>query len=133
MDKRLYRSRTNRVWAGVAGGLGTYFNVDPTVIRLIFVVLGLLAFGSGIILYLILWIIIPEESQVYASGSQPSAGATSARATSGGWIVGVALIAMGALFLLRNFVPWFSFGSLWPLLLIVLGLALLFGRNRREP
>ena len=132
MEKRLYRSRTNRMWAGVAGGLGDYLNVDPTVIRLVFVLLGLLAFGTGLILYLILWVILPEEGRVYASGSESSATSAPASATNGGWIVGAALIAMGALFLLRNFVPWFSFGALWPLLLIALGVALLFGRLRRE-
>lgn len=131
MEKRLYRSRTNRMWAGVAGGLGDYLNVDPTVIRLAFVMLGLLAFGTGLILYLILWVILPEEGRVYTSGIESSA-AASAGTTNGGWVVGAALIIMGALFLLRNFVPWFSFGTLWPLLLIALGVALLFGRFRRE-
>jgi phage shock protein C len=57
---RLYRSQTDRMVAGVCGGLAKYFNVDPTVIRLVFVVLAL-AGGPGLLLYLILWIITPIE------------------------------------------------------------------------
>jgi phage shock protein C len=53
-EKRLMRSTTERMIAGVAGGLGEYFNMDPTLVRLIFVLLAL-AGGPGLILYLILW------------------------------------------------------------------------------
>ena len=58
--KKLYRSKKNRVIAGVCGGIGEYFNVDPTLIRLLWIIFLLLA-GSGIIAYIIAWIIIPEE------------------------------------------------------------------------
>lgn len=58
--KKLYRSRSDRMLGGVCGGLGDYFNVDPTLMRLIFVVLFLLG-GHGLLVYLILWIIIPLE------------------------------------------------------------------------
>jgi phage shock protein C len=57
--KRLYRSKKERMIAGVCGGLGEYLNVDPTIIRLVWV---LLAFsGAGIIAYIIAWIIVPEK------------------------------------------------------------------------
>jgi len=58
--KRLYRSKKNRVIAGVCGGIGEYFNIDPTLIRLIWILL-VFAGGSGILAYIIAWIIIPEE------------------------------------------------------------------------
>ncbi len=58
--KKIYRSKTNRVIAGVCGGLGEYFNIDPTIVRLLWVIL-ILAGGSGIIAYIIAWVIIPEE------------------------------------------------------------------------
>lgn len=58
--KRLYRSRTDRKIAGVCGGLGEYFNMDPTLMRLLFV-LGLIFVGGTILAYLILMIVIPEE------------------------------------------------------------------------
>jgi phage shock protein C len=60
MDKRLYRSRTERTIAGVCGGLAAYFELDPTIVRIAFVVLALLG-GPGILLYVILWIVFPEE------------------------------------------------------------------------
>jgi phage shock protein C len=56
----LYRSRTNRQLAGVCGGLAQYFNLDATLIRVLFVVLAVLG-GSGLVIYLVLWIIVPRE------------------------------------------------------------------------
>ncbi len=58
--KRLYRSRSQVMLGGVCGGLGEYLNVDPTVLRLLFVLLALIA-GHGILVYLIMWLIIPQE------------------------------------------------------------------------
>ena len=60
--RKLYRSRTNRKLAGICGGLGQYFNVDATLLRVLFVLLAVLG-GSGLILYLALWIIVPGEPQ----------------------------------------------------------------------
>jgi phage shock protein PspC (stress-responsive transcriptional regulator) len=60
--RRLYRSRTNRKLAGVCGGLAQYFNADPTLIRVLFVVLAVLG-GPGLLIYLVLWIVVPEEPQ----------------------------------------------------------------------
>jgi len=58
--RKLYRSKTDRKVAGVCGGLAQYFNIDPTLIRVLFVVLAILG-GSGLVLYLALWIIVPNE------------------------------------------------------------------------
>jgi phage shock protein C len=58
--RRLYRSRTNRKLAGVCGGLAQYFNTDATLIRVLFVVLALLG-GPGLVIYLLMWILVPEE------------------------------------------------------------------------
>jgi phage shock protein C len=60
--RKLYRSRTDRKLAGVCGGLAQYFNADVTLIRVLFVVLALLG-GPGLVMYLVLWIIVPEEPQ----------------------------------------------------------------------
>ena len=60
--RKLYRSRSNRQVAGVCGGLAEYFNMDPTLIRVLFVVLAVLG-GSGLVLYLALWIIVPNTPQ----------------------------------------------------------------------
>jgi phage shock protein C len=58
--KRLYRSRKDRMIAGVCGGIANYFHMDPTAVRLIFIVLSLLGLGAFIIIYLICWIVIPN-------------------------------------------------------------------------
>lgn len=60
MEKRLYRSREDRSVAGVAGGLAEYFQVDPTLVRILFVIFTI-AGGPGLLLYVILWIVMPEE------------------------------------------------------------------------
>lgn len=57
--KRLYRSR-ERMLGGVCGGVADYFGIDKTIARLIFAAL-VLAYGTGILLYLLMWIIVPEE------------------------------------------------------------------------
>lgn len=57
--KRLYRSRKDRVIAGVCGGIADYFNVDPVLIRLIFVLIFFLGFGILFLVYIIAWIIVP--------------------------------------------------------------------------
>ncbi len=59
-SKKLYRSRTNKTIAGICGGMGEYFDMDPTLIRIIWILFLLLG-GSGLLLYLILWILIPKE------------------------------------------------------------------------
>lgn len=63
MARKLYRSDTDRMIAGVCGGLGEYLNIDPTVVRLLFVLAILAGFGSGILLYIILMVIMPLKSQ----------------------------------------------------------------------
>ena len=58
--RRLYRSKKDRILGGVCGGIGNYLNVDPTLIRLLWILFMFMG-GSGIIAYIIAWIIIPEE------------------------------------------------------------------------
>jgi len=58
--KRLYRSRGSRMIGGVCGGLAEFFDLDPTLVRLFFV-FAILVGGPGVLVYLILWLIVPEE------------------------------------------------------------------------
>ena len=60
-QKRLYRSTQNKVLAGICGGIADYFNVDPVLVRIIFVVLLIASFGTAAIAYLIAWVIIPKK------------------------------------------------------------------------
>ena len=59
--RKLYRSTTNRQLAGVCGGLAEYFNLDVTLIRVLFVLLAVLG-GSGLVIYVAMWIIVPKQS-----------------------------------------------------------------------
>ena len=62
--KKVVRSRTNRVICGVCGGIGEYLNVDPTLIRLGWVVCSMVSCGTGLIVYLVAGIIMPEDNDV---------------------------------------------------------------------
>ena len=62
-NKKLYRSSTNSMLAGVCGGIGEYFNIDPTLVRLAWVLFSVLG-GAGVLAYIIAAIIIPSEANV---------------------------------------------------------------------
>ncbi len=68
-QKKLYRSRSERMLGGVCAGLGTYFNIDPVLVRLFFVILTL-GHGSGLILYFLLWLLLPNTEQQNLKGRQ---------------------------------------------------------------
>lgn len=59
--KKLTRSRMNRMICGVCGGLGNYLGIDPTIVRIIWLMLSIGGFGTGFIIYFIVAVIIPEE------------------------------------------------------------------------
>ena len=60
--KRLYRSRSKRMLGGVCGGLGEYLNIDPTVLRVIFVILAFV-YGASLLIYVIMWLLVPQEPE----------------------------------------------------------------------
>jgi len=146
LTKKLYRSKKNKVIAGVCGGLGEYFNIDPVLIRLLWV-LATLIYGAGIFAYILAWIIIPEqkesilvppkkteetlneetESSAEEVITEEKVAATdSADSAESRKVGGIILIVIGAFFLLREIWPFFPLRQLWPLLLIILGLFLIF-------
>ena len=63
MERKLYRSRTDKKLLGVLGGFAKYFNVDATVLRIIYVLLSLFVLGCPVIIYLVVALIIPEEPE----------------------------------------------------------------------
>lgn len=69
MQKKLYRSETDKMLGGVCGGIGEYFEIDPTIVRLLFVLITLSG-GAGIFAYLILWIVVPTQSSVLMSSDE---------------------------------------------------------------
>lgn len=60
--EKLYRSEKNRILGGVCGGLGTYLDIDPNIIRILWI-LFCLFYGTGILVYIIAWLILPNESE----------------------------------------------------------------------
>lgn len=137
MKKRLYRSRTDHKIAGVCGGIAEYLDLDPTIVRIVFVLLALFN-GGGIIAYLVCWIAMPLEPQELQGTlpnlpeESPTAGANSegeipsSRASRRiGIGLGIVLIVIGLSLLLERYVPWYGVNVL-PLLLIVGGALLLY-------
>ena len=120
----LRRSRSDRMIAGVCGGLGRYLGVDPVLLRVAFVVLTI-AGGSGILIYILAAILIPEEKPGEDLGPvHPKQGAT------GRILAGTALIALGTILLIDRFVGWFD-KVIGPLTLVGLGAAVLIWGTRR--
>jgi phage shock protein C len=60
-SRKLYRSRNNRMIIGVCAGLGEFFGIDPSIVRLVFVAGALFGFGSFIFIYLVMFFVVPEE------------------------------------------------------------------------
>ena len=148
MAKKMYRSTTDSMLGGVCGGLGAYFEFDPNLIRLIFVVVAIVP-GIGIPAYLALWLLVPEESKTEETslGERIREGAdeiaerartlgselqdksgSSVPATS--LALGLVLIVVGIGFLLRNlgltWLNWVARIWVWPSLLILVGLVFLW-------
>lgn len=136
----LYRSRFNSIFGGVAGGIAEYLNIDPLIIRLLFVLMAL--WGGGILLYIILWIVLPleefspeklkymeNEPKNFTEGKpekeHPQKPWEKSR-NDGNLIAGLILIALGIIFLIIRFVPRIEFGDLWPVILLVAGIALIW-------
>jgi phage shock protein C len=61
--RKLYRSRSQRMIAGVCGGLADYFNVDATLVRVLFLLLAVFG-GTGLVIYIVMWVIVPDVSKV---------------------------------------------------------------------
>ncbi len=147
MNKKLYRSRKDKMIGGVAGGLGEYFDIDPTLARIIFVV-SLFLGGTGILAYVILWIVVPEEPWTFNMGpgeenKENSSSETSQTYSSTDYlkslderrhkrstIAGIILVILGVIFLADNFVPRIHFSDYFPLILVAVGIGLLINSKR---
>lgn len=159
MYKKLYRSNTDKMIGGVSGGIAEYFEIDPTIVRILFV-LAVFFGGGGLIAYIILWIIVPEKPYVFPGTQQTQnenqSGFTQPKQESDtkgensepvkdqfdyaafqqkqksntGSVAGIVLVVIGALFLLNNFIPRFNFGDFWPFILIAIGIGLLLNAKK---
>jgi phage shock protein PspC (stress-responsive transcriptional regulator) len=206
MNRRLYRSRTDSILGGVAGGVAEYLDIDPSLVRIVWAVLAIVTGGIFFVLYIVMWIVVPEgypgapqmpgpgaypgwtpPSWTPPPGSQPIVppppGAPAAPAAptapgaegeapagdatapsgetppppaaaapawtgsgypyarhphrrrgNGGLIFGIILVALGAWFLIDEYVPGIRSDLFWPIGLVVLGVVLLVvsATRRRE-
>jgi phage shock protein C len=120
--KVLRRSTNDKMIAGVAGGLGRYLGIDSVIVRVIFLVL-FIAGGSGFLIYLIGWIAMPMEQP------DDNVGPATGSGSSVTLLIGGALIAVGGFMILDRLLP--DVGRfIWPAIVIVIGLAVIFGGKR---
>jgi phage shock protein PspC (stress-responsive transcriptional regulator) len=161
MNRRLYRSRRDSILGGVAAGVADYFDMDPSIVRVVWAVLALVTGGIFLVLYIVMWIIVPEgpsaatvaraaehaaapaEPGSESAATGPSEAAASApswevqeqrlrRGGSGGAVIfGVILIGLGVWFLVDEYLPAIDSDLLWPVALVVLGIVLLVVALRR--
>lgn len=128
MTKKLYRSKKDSIIAGVCGGIAEYFQLDSTLVRLLAILVVFLG-GAGVIAYIVAWIIIPQnpeqETEPVELNDAPSEDSQvdkdSKRHIWGGFV----LIALGLFFLARSFFPRLMVVSLWPIILIAVGIFLI--------
>jgi phage shock protein PspC (stress-responsive transcriptional regulator) len=156
MTERLYRSIREKMIGGVCGGLADYFSVDVTLVRLI-VLVATFAWGVGFWAYLAGWIIIPVNPAEQGGQTERSRDVGEVvkgmvsdvkDATKGLYlqekhekhenhekrskIAGGILVILGVLFLLERFLPYlFDMGKMWPLFLIIIGLAIIYRGGRK--
>ncbi len=147
MENRLYRRRKDKVFGGIASGLGQYLDIDPIIVRIVFVLITIFH-GVGLLVYIIMWIVMPEEpiENLYQTMNEPiNKDETDSDSTKSDFsefnakfnemttsssnsrtIVGALLIGIGFIFLLERFIPTFDFELILALGLILLGVGLTF-------
>jgi phage shock protein C len=138
MTKRLYRSSRSKILGGVCGGLGEYFDLDPTLIRLFAVLALFFSDGAVFVAYIVAWIIMPLQEPDTEPAGQPKSAEEPRAATSvddpmwHSFLPGVILIALGGLMLLREYFYWWDLGDFWPVVLIILGVGLIVFKGTRR-
>jgi phage shock protein C len=151
MNRRLYRSTSDTILAGVAAGLANYLNADPALIRIAWAILVPLTGGAALLAYIVAWVVVPEapaRARVVAPpgvdqptptafdpGDEPITDEPASRAGdggAGGLVVGLILIGIGVWFLVREYLPQFDWGLIWPIILIGIGGLVLVTSSRRR-
>ena len=162
---RLYRSRTDRMFAGVAAGVAERLEADPALVRIAWAVLVFVTGGFALLVYIIMAFVVPEgppPGVTWAAGrasagtdaAPPSADAPTGEAPTGeaptgspgAWspapgrpvgrggtaiVFGLILVLVGSALLLDRLLPSIDMGDVWPVIIIVLGAAILVGSVRR--
>ena len=142
--ERLYRSKSNKVVGGVSGGLADYFSIDVVLIRVAFVLLAMFG-GGGVLIYIIMWIVIPAQQNYFSTQNHNTNNPTNenevdeqemfvsderahnkpVKNSNAGLFTGIILIFAGMLFLADRLMPWYNITDFWPLLLVVIGVIMI--------
>jgi phage shock protein C len=147
--KKLYRSKTNRVIFGVCGGLGEYFETDPLLMRILFVILSFIN-GVGLIAYLILAVVVPEQNGEKKSKKNGSAMEEVQERTQeiaeeikdNNWlksaknICGLVIVLIGMNILFEqvfqySLFTWVNWGIIWGLVIVLIGLRIISRSNKK--
>lgn len=155
MSRRLYRSVADRRIGGVAAGTATYFDIDPSISRVLWLLLAFFSGGIFFVVYLVMWAVVPEEPYPAAGASPPASASPSLEASvdepaaegstppgssppagpgtrpDGRVVLGAILILIGVWFLAERFLPWLDFDLVWPVGLVVIGILVLATALRR--
>lgn len=144
--KRLYRSKNDRIISGICGGMGIYFDIDPVIFRILFVLLALS--GVGVLLYIILIFVIPLEGKTESINTENFKEQIKNSAedlkkdaqdlaekirSNEHWMDGrrnrfaIIIILIGLLALARQIfpIPWLGFNMIWPIVIIMIGLLII--------
>lgn len=155
MNRRLYRSRTDTILAGVAAGLARYVGTDPALVRIAWAILVPLTGGAAFFAYIVAWVVVPEEpTPVSALTAPPTAEVSDPdpdadrrttewaaappepearrNGTDAGLIVGAGLVLVGLWFLLREYLPDVDWGFVWPLAVVAIGALIVASSMRRR-
>ncbi len=132
-NQRLERDLQNRVLGGVCSGLGNYFGVDPTIWRVLFFILFWLGL-SGLLIYIILWMVMPagQPQSNQSAFVQDAETVGEPRKSSGNMTAGIILIGIGAIALLTRYIPQISWRTIWPVILIAIGIFIIIPKNNKK-
>jgi len=145
MTRRLYRSRKDRVLAGVASGVADWLRADPALVRVAWVILAFVTSGLAVLVYVVMAFVVSEEPMTRTAADLPPGTDAAAEAvtetvgaeprrdeSNGPLILGILLVGIGLVFLVREYIPAIDWDRLWPIAIIAVGALLLYTSMRRR-
>lgn len=163
MEKKLHRNEYGKMIGGVCSGIADYLGIDPTIVRLVFIVL-FITHGAGLLMYIILLVVLPKNNSFINPNFRPGVDDKDYRvpptqpfgqpfgqpfnqpfgfppvtpikkSSNAGMIFGAVLIVLGTIFLANelNIIPDWDFDRLWPLIIVGAGAALIFAGKKKQP